>query len=320
MPRLTPDIFDQLVWPLTETSGPYRNVGQTSPNDSSTDLTVTNTVIRTGTGLFDGYCAQFPSTSNFPVGSSATRNYAAGAKNILIAPPITVSCWVYLRNYTTAQVQNIVGKEYRDSDLTSSWATPFYAISIDVLTSNGGGDWFISVATSASTRVTQTITDYPIPQGVWSHIGVTHDGTAIRAFLNGCQCVYYSGSTQLDSTASGTISYSDGSNGFGHWKVGAITNTGSTTKQEPIALIQDVRVANVARPLSYFKRVYAAGALPTNQGFASAQYYKLRAYDTSCVTPTAVVWVDTQVSLANAPPFPCSGPYTSPEVLDTWYV
>lgn len=319
MPRTAPDIFDQIVWPLTETSGPYRNVGQFLPNNSLTDLTVTNTVIRTGSGVF-GNCIQLPSTSNFPTGSSATRNYVAGAQTYNPSPPLTISCWIYLRSYTTSNNSTFIGKEYRDSGITSSWATPFQAINITTLTSNGGGDWMVQVATSASTNVALTVTDFVIPFGVWSHIGITHDGTAIRAYLNGCQCIYYSGATQLNSTAASTISYTDGTNGFGFWRIGAITATGSSNKEEPSANIQDVRIANVARPLSYFKRVYSAGALPIPAGqSANAQYYKLRAYDLSCSTPTPVVWVDTQISLANAPTFPCSGPYSAVEVLDTWF-
>lgn len=320
MPRIAPDIFDQIIWPLTESSGPYRNVGQLLPNNSSTDLTVSNSVVRTGTGVFDGYCVQLPATSNFPVGSSATRNYAAGAKDILISPPITLSFWLNLRSYDTSNTQQLVGKEYRDSSITSSFTTPFHAINIAALTTNSGGDWGGFIATSSSTQVGFTVTDFPIPLGVWSHIGITYDGSFIRLYLNGCQMVYYSGGTQLNTVSASALSYTDGVNGYGYWKVGAITATGSPNKQEGRANIQDIRIANIARPLSYFKKVYSAGALPTTQGFASAQYYKLRAYDTSCVTPTPVVWVDTQISLANAPPFPCSGPYTSPEVLDTWFV
>lgn len=321
MTRILPDSHDQIVWLLNETSGAYRNTGVLSPNSVTTDLNITNTIIRTGAGLFGGNCVQLPGTTNFPTGSSATRNYAVGAKTINIAPPITVSCWVYLRSYTTANNTTIIGKEYRDSSIISSWTTPFQAINITTLTSNGGGDWMVQIATSVSTNVALTVTDFPIPLQTWSHIGITHDGTAIRAFLNGCQCIYYSGTTQLNSTAAGAISYTDGSNGFGFWRVGAITATGSANKEETNAQIQDVRIANIARPLSYFQSVYAGGALPTIPGkAASNQYFKLRAYDTSCPTPTAVVWVDTQVSLANAPAFPCSGPFTSPEVLDTWFV
>jgi hypothetical protein len=320
MPRIIPDLFDQIVWPLTETSGAYRNVGALSPNDTSTDLTITNTISRTGNSFFDGYCVQLPGTSNFPTGSSATRNYVAGAKTINIAPPITVSCWVYLRSYTTSNNSTFIAKEYRDSSITSSWTAPFHALGITTLTSNGGGDWVVNVAINNTTQVSLTVTDFPIPLGVWSHIGITHNGTAIRAFLNGCQCIYYSGTTQLNSTATTTISYTDGTNGFGFWKIGAITATGSSNKEEPNANIQDVRIANVARSLSYFKNVYRAGVLSLPAGsFTSNQFYKLRAYDTSCGTPTSVTWIDTQISLTNAPPFPCSGPYTTPEVLDTWY-
>lgn len=321
MTRINPDVNDQIVWLLNETSGPYRNTGSLSPNSSTTDLTITNTITRTGAGLFGGNCVQLPGTTNFPTGSSATRNYAAGAKTINIAPPMTLSCWVYLRSYTTSNATTLIGKEYRDSSITSSWTTPFHAINISTLTSNGGGDWVVQIATSSSTNVALTVTDFPIPLGVWSHIGITHDGTAIRAYLNGCQCIYYVSTTQFNSTAAGTISYTDGVNGFGFWRVGAITATGSANKEESNAQIQDVRIANVARPLSYFQYVYSSGALPTIPGkIAANQYFKLRAYDTSCPTPTAVVWVDTQISLANAPAFPCSGPYTNPEVLDTWFV
>ena len=318
MARIPPDSSDILVWRMNEISGPYRNTGLTLPNDTATDLNITNTIIRTGTGVFDDTVAQFPSTGNFPTGASATRNYAAGAKTINPSAPFSVSCWVYLKRYTTANVQNIVGKEFRDSGITSSWTSPFYAISIDVLTSNGGQDWWVTIATSPSTRATFTITDFPIPLQQWSHIGLTWDGLFLRAYLNGVQCIFYTGSVQTNTVSAPSISYTDGVNGFGFWKVGAITATGSANKEEPAAIIQDVRVANAARPLGYFQLIYKVGVLPITVS-AAIQYYKLRAYDTSCPTPTAVTWVDTQISLANAPPFPCIGPYSTPEVLDTWF-
>lgn len=320
MARIAPDIFDQIVWPLTETSGPYRNIGVLSPNDTTTDLTVSGTVIRTGAGLNSGNSLWVPGTSDFPAGTAATRNYAAGARNILITPPITLSFWINLRSYNASNTQQLVGKEYRDSTLTSSFTTPFSAINISALTGNGGGDWGAFIALNSTTQVGLTVTDYPIPLGVWSHIGMTYDGAFIRAYLNGAQMIYYSGSTQLNTVAAASLSYTDGVNGFGFWKVGAITHTASPNKQEPNANIQDIRIANIARPLSYFKRVYEAGVMPIINNFApNGQFYKLRAYDTSCSTPTYVVWVDTEVSLANAPPFPCSGPYSAPEVLDFWF-
>jgi hypothetical protein len=320
MPRIAPDLFDQIVWPLTEASpGPYRNVGQTSPNSSTTDLILTNSMVN-GNGIFGGNCLQIPGTSNFPVGSSATRNYIAGAKTYNPSPPLTVSCWVYLRSYITSQNTELIRKEYRDSSITSSWTTPFVSMSITTLTTNGGGDWQISIGTNNSTQVNFVITDFPIPLGVWSHVGFTHDGSNIRVYLNGCQMMFYSGSTQFLTQSCAAPSYTDGTNGFGFWSIGAITATGSTNKEESNANISDVRIASVVRPLSYFKRIYSAGALPIPPGGGvNARYYKLRAYDLSCPTPTPVVWVDTQISLANAPAFPCSGPYSTPEVLETWF-
>jgi len=319
MPRIAPDLFDQIVWPLTETSGAYRNTGQYLPNDLSTDLNITNSIIRTGTGLFDN-CPQVPGTSNFPTGSSSTRNYIAGGQNILLDAPITLSCWVNMRSYTTSNAQTIVGKEYRDSSLISSWTNPYYAMNISLLTTNGGGDWQAAIATSSSTRATFSVTDFPIPIGTWSHVGMTYDGLYLRVYLNGCQMIYYSGGVQYNTVAASALSYTDGTNGYGYWRIGAITATGSTSKEEPNMQIQDVRIANIARPLSYFKNIYAAGALPIPAGrVANAQYYKLRAYDLACSTPTEVTWVDTQISLTNAPAFPCGGPYSEPEVLETWY-
>src|SRR5574338_165145 len=143
MPRVAPDLFDQLVWPLTETSGPYRNIGQFSPNSPTTDLTVNNTITRTGTGIFDVNCPLMPGTSNIPSGSSATRNSIIGANSVTFAPPITVSCWVMIRSYTTGQNMTVFAKEYRDPSISgNTWATPFNCFMIGTGTANGGGDWF----------------------------------------------------------------------------------------------------------------------------------------------------------------------------------
>src|SRR5574338_1065582 len=317
MARIPPDGNDILVWGLTETSGAYKNTGVTLPGDPSTDLTITNTVMRNGNGPFKENCLYIPGTENFPTGSSSTRNYVSGANNINPNPPFTVSAWVWVRSTTTLNFATLIGKAYRNPSITTSFTNPFYAISIALSTGSSGLGWQVTTALSSSTRAILDVTDFPIPLFQWCHIGIVHTGTAIRAYLNGCEAIYYSGATQLKTVAAATQSYTDGVNGFGPWIIGAVAATGSSNKEEGNYMIQDVRVANIARPLSYFKGIYKVGTLPINLS-SLTQYYKLRAYDTSCPTLTPVTWIDTQVSLANAPIFPCSGPYTPVEVIDSW--
>lgn len=503
MGRISPDFYDMIVWDLTETSGPYRNTGQFLPNDTSTDLNVSNTIDRNGTGLQGTSCANLPGTDTFPVGASATRNYAVGAANFNPQPPLSISAWVNLRNYQTSSSKHIIGKLFRDHSTTNNWASPFYSLELTMATGNSGTDLYFGILGKSFVQTGITITDFPLPLGQWAHIGLTHDGTNIRTYLNGCQLMTYSGTTQNLFTAapSDQIIYNDitygitnttgtyvpgvddignhgdevrtqvtfpfpvtiygqtftsgfvGSNGqveFGQntagfnftlpnssfgvllciwqrdqttgnsgdgiftttigsapnrtfiiewrnqtfsgnggkanyelklfensnnfeflyttstantsgcigvqsaaggsstvfsnsttlpaantrliftpsaaaspggWHIGAVPPylvTSSSNKEEGNYMISDIRIANVARPLSYFQEIYRVGVLPVELTSA-IQIYKLRAYDLGCSEPTPVTWVDTEISLTNAPDPPCGGPYSDVEVLDTWF-
>lgn len=503
MARINPDSNDLLVYKLDETSGAYRNTGTTSPNNSLTDLSVSGTVVRTGTGIHGAACPWFPGTGGYPTGASATRNYLSGANTINIQPPMSVSFWVNQRNYVNnGNFQQYVKKLFRDHTVTNTSAAPFFSFEISNASTNSGQDLYFGMTNSATTQTNMTITDFPMPIFQWNHIGVTHDGTNIRAYLNGCQLVRYSGTSQLltlpatstsivyndvsynitnttgtyvpgvndignngdevrtsinfpfpvtiygatftsgfagsngqiefgqntsgfnftlptssfgtllcifqkdQNTAPGptfgifttttgtapnrtfivewrnqpfgggsTLNYEvkffENSNNFeflyttstsgitgcigvqsqaggkstvfsnsttipaantrliftpsnaasGYLAIGATPPylvTSSPTKEEANFMISDLRIANVARPLSYFQQIYNYGILPnilTNQ----LVYYKLRVYDLACSTPTPVTWIDTQISMVNAPVFPCGGPYSSLEVVDSWF-
>lgn len=319
MAFLAPDEHDILRWKLDETIGVYRNTGTLLPNNASTDLTVVNAVDRVSTGILGLPCPNFPGTNNFPTGSSATRNSIIGAKTINPTFPITLSCWVNLRFYSTANNATLIGKQFRDTAITNTWTAPLHALNITLLTTNGGQSWRVEVANSTTTKLTFTIDDFAIPLQQWSHIGLTYDGYALKAYLNGCECIYYSSGVQpLVVGVGAPIVYTNGTDGYGDWVAGAITATGSANKEEANYMIQDIRVANIARTPTYFKTAYTLGASPVSVS-AATQYYKLRAYDSSCATDTPVTWIDTEISLVNAPAFPCEGPYINLEILSTWF-
>lgn len=500
MARIIPDSNDILVYKLDEASGAYRNTGSQLPNDSLTDLTVSGTIVRTATGIHGGNCPWFPGTGNYPTGASATRNYIFGANTINPQTPFTLSFWVNQRGYiNNSNFQQYVKKLFRDHTITNTSASPFFSFEISNASTNSGQDLYFGFSNSATTQTNMTITDFPMPLAQWNHIGMTHDGTNIRAYLNGCQLIRYSGATQLSELAatSSSIVYNDvsyaitnttgtyvpgvddignhgdeartsvtfpfpvtiygakfnsgfiGSNGqieFGQntagfnftlpnsgfgtllcvfqrdqsttaprgifttttgtapnrtfiveWRNqvlsdGLLANyevkffednntfeylyttstsnatacigvqsqaggkstvfsnattipaantrliftpteaasgylaigatppylvTSSPTKEEANFMISDVRIANVARPLSYFQQIFSYGALP-NETTTQVIYYKMRAYDLSCAEPTPVTWIDTSISYANAPAFPCLGPYTAIEILESW--
>jgi len=500
MAKVNPDSNDILVYKLDETSGVYRNTGVTSPNNSLTDLSVSGTIIRTATGIHGGNCPWFPGTGNYPTGASATRNYIFGANTINPQPPFTLSFWLNQRGYiNNGSFQQYVRKLFRDHTITNTSASPFFSFEISNASTNSGQDLYFGFSNSATTQTNMTITDFPMPLAQWNHIGMTHDGTNIRAYLNGCQLIRYSGATQLNTLAAttqsivyndvsyaitsstgtyipgvddignhgdevmtsvslpftvnlygasyssvfassnGFVEFGQNTNAFGfslpnaglgplinvcerdtttsggglgiftttvgsapnrtfiiEWRMNSLAGgtlnaeikffegldvyetlyttstsvntvsigiqsaaggkstvfsnattipaantrliftptssasgylaigatppylvTSSPTKEEANFMISDLRIANIARPLSYFQQIYNYGALP-NQLTDQIVYYKLRVYDLSCSTPTPVTWVDTTIRLDNAPVFPCGGPYSDIEIIEWW--
>jgi len=168
---------------------------------ASTDLSVSGTIIRTGTGVFGGNCPYFPGAGNYPSGASATRNYIFGAENINTQPPFTISFWVNLRSYlNNSNFQQFVKKLFRQHTTTNTWAAPFFSWEVSNGSGNSGQDVYFGCATSPTAQTSKTVTDFPIPLHQWCHIGFTHDGTAMRSYLNGCLLLTYSGATQLQST------------------------------------------------------------------------------------------------------------------------
>lgn len=302
MARVLPDGYDIVVWKLDE-AGPTFNNSSTSALPSApgagATLSAVNTVHTQRHGIL-GNCVGFPGST------PSTRNRIEGSSTFEPTFPITVSCWILLKSYNTTGGDNygaIIAKSY----VTSSWGSPYTAFDI-YMNNTQDGQWLAQITTGSASRSSNVSfsANNRIPLGIWSHIGITYDGAVFKAFLNGNQV--------LSTAITGAIDYGN----HGNWFCGAIPYT-SGTKQEPSMMIQDIRVAKIARSPKYFKDVYNGISLETGANASITKYYKLRVYDLGCSTPTPVTWVDTEVSLTNAPVFPCTGPYSSIEILDTWY-
>lgn len=237
MGRIDPDNNDVLVYQLNETSGNIRiNYGTAG---SAGDL------INYG-GALNGVPAKLNIEGEFRgmyvPGSiiSSNKDGASGANNILITPNISVSAWVFVRKFSN--FGQIFSKQYNDG----AWSSPFLSIGLYINNSNDGR-WIAYVTTSGILRTLLMPTTYALPQCGWAHIGCTWDGTTLRAYLNG---------TQAGTLVPGGGNIDYGLNP-GDWFIGSIPDTG--TNDSSSIIIQDIRVANVVRPQSYFANVYFNG-------------------------------------------------------------
>ena len=294
MGRIAPDSNDVLVYPLNESVGGTRiNYGTAGTAGNLTDYGSPLSGVPSKLEIDGDFKGMYTPGSII----SPNKDGASGANSILITPNISVSCWVFIRKYSG--YGQIISKQYTDG----AWSSPFLSIGLYVNNSNDGR-WIAYVTTSGTLRTLLMGTNYIIPQNSWAHVGCTWNGTTLTAYLNG--------------TATGTLVPGGGGIDYGtvpgDWFIGSVPDTG--TLDSPSMIIQDLRVANVVRPQSYFQNIYKNGILNSGTGnIPTVQYYKLRAYDTVCGTP--IYWISTSPDLTDAPAAPCSS-LGSLEIMDTW--
>lgn len=241
MSRVLPDANDVLVYQLDE-AGPTRiNYGTAGASANWTDF-----------GSPRSNCAG-------PMGFDAmyipsaylvnARNGSGGANDVVFSPNISLSGWINMRRYTNYSAE-VFNKQY----FANGWSTPFLTFGFQTVSSSDGQcDLYITTTTGAQgagTLQTQlrTPTPFVIPRGIWSHIGGTWDGTTMRFYLNG--------NLITSANYTGTIDFNT-LGGRGQWYVGGIP--GTTTNADSPIIVQDIRVANVVRPQSYFANIYYTG-------------------------------------------------------------
>lgn len=312
--RVAPDNNDIIVWKLDESAAPFVN-SSTSPNAYShtdSDLTVLSGSVMLQepspfSAIGENSSVSFPGTQ-----SGSPRNFISGANNAMPQPPITISCWIYLRVYDTGITQHFVNKQIQ----TGNWSSTFSCLGFGNRKHLGAPqnfDFYFVNTLGSTTPVVPA--DYAIPLNTWSHIGLTWDGVTQNGYINGVLVA--------SLAISGTIGY--GSSNFGPWFFGAIPS-GSGSPEEGAYNICDVRVANVVRPRSYFQNIYSKGMLSssaTTMGITpSSNFYKLRVYDLACTEPTPVYWSSGSADLVDLPTLPCGNLNTISdlEIIEKWSI
>lgn len=234
MARIEPDANDVFVIKFDGSTGTHINTG-----------TIGNT------GNFAEYGDPIPGVQGLfgdslyiPSGFiSPNRDGAGGANEVLVTPNLSMSGWVLLRRGPNFNCE-VWNKQY----FLNGWSAPFLSFGIQYDTTSDG-QWFFYITTAGTLKSVSMDSNYPMPIGKWCHVGGTWDGTTLRTYMNG---------TLVGSTVpgGGAIDYGTAGN-RGQWFAGAIPGA-ATIAASPV-IVNDLRIANVARPQSYFANIYYNG-------------------------------------------------------------
>lgn len=301
--RVIPDNNDIVVWKLDEVTTPFVNssTSTSAPSHATSDLsTRSGTFVPQQPSPFaaDGTnsALQFTATN-----SSSPRNFISGASGVEPAFPLTISAWIYLRSYgTSGYVEHLFTKQHT----AGVWSGgTFSTLTMQSFTPNG------STHAIYMNGTTGTVAYWTVPLNMWCHVGMTYDGSITKNYLNGTLVQQWA--------TTGAINWG----GHGPWFIGAIPAGSGDPEESPLSIC-DIRIANIARPLSYFQDVFKKGAMTSGNGLPTTTYYKLRAYDLACTTITPVYWISSFLNYSEAPTAPCGsintlGPI---EILETWTI
>lgn len=259
MPRIAPDDFDVIVWRLNEgNSGPPFVNSSTSPRSKGSAanlVTVTGTIVKDDLSIFqEDSSVRFPSFGSYPTGASATYNRlqtAGGLSSLRTPAPVSVSGWVRVRSWANLgdNYGFVLKKVYRNDE---TWSPPYVSVDFTVWnTANGTMRFEVTTGGGPTLRpILSHVADGRVPQGLWSHVGLTFDRQVLKAYVNGRNV----GSLILSSPED--IAW--GTDGV--WAFGAAT-LGDGNKQEGAVNVADWRIADTIRDLAYFRRIYRAGVL-----------------------------------------------------------
>lgn len=242
MPRILPDANDVLVLTLSEGTSTHPNAGAAG---SSGDWAEYGSPVNNATGLISINNSKKAIYIPGSILISSVRNGAGGANDTLASPNISLSGWVFMRKYPT-----VAGEIFNKQYALNSWSAPFLTFGFQMHTTQDGQIDLYITSGGALQSVLRAPSNYGLPVGSWCHLGGTWDGTTMKMYING----------SLATSANYTATIDFGTANRGQWYVGGIP--GTSVNQESSIIVQDIRVANIARPQSYFADIYFNGFLP----------------------------------------------------------
>jgi len=247
--RIAPDASDKLVYVCDEApnSAMIKNSGTFgAPVDLVTKQVSGLYPINGSPGLFGGA---------LDITSAAVNGYETGNPTVAlptaynIPVPITVSGWILVRYFPTTAASPFA-KAYRPS---GTWSNPFITFHWMVVLTTGGtnsNNWDMRLTIAGGLNIYAA--SRRLNHNTWHHVGWTWDGATLRIYQDGDQI-------RQDSVA-GALDYGTS----GPYMIGA--DPPAPGGDQGPYLIQDVRVANVVRPASYFRQVYQKGVLQFGYG------------------------------------------------------
>jgi hypothetical protein len=197
----------------------------------------------TNSKLFEiGVPGPFGGAIGFFGGSETSqRDYLFGAPSIAPAL-ITVDQWIL--PYAFGVPGSFILKEFSPT----AWVSPWVSLHC-YQNSSVPGSWAVKI-TVGTTGYTLTVGASTVLAfgrlrlGVWNHIGVSFDGTTLRAYVNGVFAA--------SMPVAGVLGYGAGG---GYWVIGSVRNTIGGL-ETPNAAIARTRISQIARPDSYFHDSY----------------------------------------------------------------
>jgi hypothetical protein len=204
-----------------------------------------NFAYSTGTGVTAAGAAGAPFGTSLYMNGDTKSKTADGLFEPSTA--VTVSCWVSVDTYSSGAWGRIV---YKSAKTWPTFASPWTCLDLGLGGNVSGGiyqnipTWVVRTNVTAVQIFAPSQAKSMILKYDWFHIGGTYDGANMYLYVNGRQVA--------SSAITGTIDY----DANGPWVMGSPPGG---TDQNFYGRIHDLRIANVARPLSWFQTVYRNG-------------------------------------------------------------